>query len=157
VTAGDRPGRPAELVGAAPALEPVLDLAVDCGPPEEVGRVPGGVRRVIPITGGWFEGAGQFDIRGEILPGGADWNLQRDDWVFEACARYLLRTDDGALLTITNVGIFTIADGALCARTVARFEVAAEPYRWLTQSILVGHLVARDPFTGVDIRLHRVT
>jgi hypothetical protein len=156
MTGTERPERPAALVEEAPGLEPVLDLAVDCALPEEVGRVPGGVRRVIPITGGWFEGTGKFEIRGEILPGGADWNLQRDDGVFEAWARYLLRTDDGALLTITNAGLLTIADGGLRSRTVARFEVAAEPYRWLTQSILVGHLVARNPFTGVDLRLHRV-
>jgi hypothetical protein len=151
-----RPERPAALVEHPPGLEPVLDLSVDCGPPEEVGPVPGGVRRLIPITGGWFAGCGPHEISGEVLPGGADWNLQRDDGVFEVWARYLLRTDDGALLTITNSGIISVGREGMRARTVAQFEVSAEPHRWLTRSVLVGHLVTRNPFTGVEIRLHRV-
>jgi hypothetical protein len=148
--------RPAELVEQAPVLTPVLDLAVDCGPPIEVGRVPGGMRRIVPITGGWFAGVGEADIRGEVLPGGADWNLVRGDAVSEVWARYLLRTEDGATLTITNAGLVSLSDGRMRARTVAQFEVAAEAHRWLTRSVLVGHLVVRQPFTGVDIRLHRV-
>jgi Protein of unknown function (DUF3237) len=148
-------GPPAAL-DSPPTLTPVLDLAVDCDAPVDVGPVPGGFRRIIPITGGWFAGLGDREISGEVLPGGADWNLQRADGVFDVWARYLLRTDDGALLTITNTGLISFGGGEVRSRTVAQFEVAAEPHRWLTRSILVGHLVARNPFTGVDIRLHRV-
>jgi hypothetical protein len=155
---GDGTGRrgPPEALDTPPTLTPVLDLAVDCGPMEDVGEIDSGFRRIIPITGGSFTGIGDHDIHGEVLPGGADWNLQRADGVFEAWARYLLRTHDGALLTVTNAGTMRFAGAEVLFRTVARFEVAAEPYRWLTRSVLVGHVVVRTPFTGVDIRLHRV-
>jgi hypothetical protein len=139
-----------------PSLTPVLDLAVDCGPPEDVGEVAGGFQRIIPITGGTVAGLGEHRIQGEVVPGGADWNLQRPDGVFEAWARYVLRTDDGELLTVTNTGILRFAGPEVVFRTVARFEVAAEPYRWLTRAVLVGRVVAREPFTGVDVRLYRV-
>jgi hypothetical protein len=148
--------RPPALIEHPPTLTPVLDLSVDCDPPVEVGRVPGGTRRIIPITGGSFVGVGEHDIRGEILPGGADWNLQRGDGVFEVWARYLLRTDDGALITITNEGLVRIGGSGPVSRTVPRFEVADERYRWLAQAVMVGHLEARSPFTGVELRMYRV-
>jgi hypothetical protein len=147
---------PTALIEQPPALTPVLELGVDCDLPIEVGKVPGGVRRIVPITGGWFRGLGDREIGGEVLPGGADWNLQRDDGVFEVYARYLLRTDDGALLTIVNEGLARIRSSGLVFRTVARFDVAEERHRWLARSVLVGHVEPRNPFTGVDIRLHRV-
>jgi len=44
--------------------------------PQEFGEVPGGRRRIIEILGGTFEGP---NIRGRVLPGGADWQLVRPD------------------------------------------------------------------------------
>ena len=41
-----------------------------------VGESKRGVRRVIPITGGTFSGP---KIKGEVLPGGEDWQLVRPD------------------------------------------------------------------------------
>jgi hypothetical protein len=149
--------RPAELTGAPPTLEPVLDVSVDCDPPVDVGKVPGGFKRIIPITGGSFVGVGEHDIRGEVLPGGADWNLQRDDGGFEVWARYVLRTDDGALVTVTNAGLIMVGAGGMRARTIPTFDVASERYRWLQQSVFVGHLAARSKFTGVELRFYEVT
>jgi hypothetical protein len=152
----DRADRPAALVEAPPTLTPVLDVSVDCDKPVDVGKVPGGFKRIIPITGGWFEGAGDHDIRGEVLPGGADWNLQRDDGGFEVWARYVLRTDDGALITITNPGLIMTGAGGLCARTTPTFDVASDRYRWLAQAVFVGHLAPRREFTGVELRFYTV-
>jgi hypothetical protein len=154
MTMGDP--RPAALTDRPPSLSPVLDLAVDCDLPIEVGPVPGGIRRIVPITGGSFEGVGEHEIRGEVLPGGADWNLQREDGIFEVWARYLLRTDDGVVLTITNAGLVRVSGAGLVFRTTATFDVADERYRWLARSILVGHVEPRNPFTGVDVRLYQV-
>jgi hypothetical protein len=50
-----------------------LDVAL--APMLDIGQGPNGYRRIIPITGGRFDGR----ISGEILPGGADWNLVRPD------------------------------------------------------------------------------
>jgi hypothetical protein len=148
--------RPAALVERPPALTPVLDLSVDCDPPVDVGPVAGGFRRIIPITGGSFVGIGEHAIKGEILPGGADWNLQRDDGSFEVWAHYVLRTDDGATITITNSGIITVGPDGLRARTIPSFEVADDRYRWLARSVFVGHLEPRSEFTGVELRLYQV-
>ena len=56
----------------------------------------------MPITGGEFSGP---DIRGKVLPGGADWQLIRDDGVSELEARYTLSTDDGATIHVRNLAL----------------------------------------------------
>ena len=61
----------------------VLDAAV------VVGETPVGLKRVVPILGGTFTGP---EIRGTIVPGGADWQYVRADGVTVVEARYLLRT-----------------------------------------------------------------
>lgn len=48
-----------------------------------------------------------------------------------------------------------VGAGLVC-RTVAHVEVATGPHVWLTEPVLLGHLVVRHPFTGVDLRLYRV-
>ena len=54
-----------------------------------------------PLTGGHFEGP---RLRGTVLPGGsADWLLLRADGVLEMDLRATLRTDDGALISMTIV------------------------------------------------------
>ncbi len=56
----------------APKLELAFEADVDVGAPEDVGSVPGGTRRLIPINGGAFSGP---LLKGRILPGGADHQL----------------------------------------------------------------------------------
>jgi len=80
----------------------VMELVVEIGPALEVGTTPHGMRRVIPITGGSFAGP---ELRGIVMPGSADWNLRRSDDVAEAWARYMLQTDDGVLISVTNAGL----------------------------------------------------
>jgi hypothetical protein len=74
----------------------VLDAAV------VVGNTPVGLKRVVPILSGTFSGP---DMRGTIVPGGADWQYVRADDVTVVEARYLLRTDDDVLIEVHNRGI----------------------------------------------------
>src|SRR3954447_7891191 len=105
-----------------PELEPVMTLHVEIAPPLEIGDVGPGIRRVIPITRGTFDGP---TIRGQVLAGGADWNLTRHDGIAELWARYTLETDDGVLIGILNTGIATPqTDGSVLIQTVPQFEVA---------------------------------
>jgi hypothetical protein len=129
----------------------VMELVVHIDPALEVGATPHGFRRVIPITGGRFEGP---ELRGVVLSGGADWNLRRSDDVAEVWARYTLQTDDGVLISVTNAGLSRGAPGTpeRYARTSPSFEVSDERYAWLTRSLFVGTL-ERDSGEVPAVRL----
>ncbi|WP_158566698.1 DUF3237 domain-containing protein [Actinomadura craniellae] len=119
------------------ALEPLAELHVQIGAPIEVGRVPGGRRRIIPILGGTVTGR----ITGTIEPGGADWSLQRDDGTATVSATYPVRTDDGAILTIANKGTITVHDGAPLGLTAIAVEAPEEgPWAHLNHTPVVGSL-----------------
>ncbi|GAB3167512.1 DUF3237 domain-containing protein [Telluribacter humicola] len=146
-------------------LEFALELRVTVAAIEELGPTPKGVRRVILITGGTFEGPA---IRGEVVPGGFDWQIGRADGVTELEARYLLHTDDGVTITIVNQGLRhgpkevmqRLAQGAgvdpseYYFRSIPEFETADERYTWLNQSIFVA-TGSRQP-DHVLIRVYKV-
>ena len=148
-----------------PALTLAFTLHVQVGPPMEVGDVPAGKRRIIPILGGTFEGP---DIRGKVLAGGADWQIIRDDGVAELDTRYALQTDTGKLVYIQNAGVRhappevmkkliageAVDPSQVYFKTVARFETGAPELQWLTRSIFVG-TGERYP-TEVVVRVWRV-
>lgn len=87
-----------------PALVHVAHLEVEVGPPLEIGPTPGGLRRVVPITGGRVSGP---LITGRIVPGGADFQLIRSETETEADARYVLESDDGELVYVVNRAVRT--------------------------------------------------
>jgi Protein of unknown function (DUF3237) len=120
----------------------------------EVGPVSTGTRYIVPITGGLFEGE---KLKGEVLPGGADWQLVRKDGSVEVEARYTLRTDDGVPIYVMNKGIIcdrydpTIA----YARAAPSFEVTGEKYAWLTKTIFVSEITPMiDETTPLTIEEH---
>ncbi len=131
-----------------PALEFLFEARVTLDPPLELGVTTYGKRRIIPITGGTFEGPG---MRGTILAGGADWQTVRTDGTADLEARYTLKTDDGALIYISNRGIRTAPPEILARlakgealdpslyymRTAATFEVASGDYDWLTRAVVI--------------------
>ena len=138
-----------------PTLELVMTLHVELAPPLEIGDIGAGIRRVIPITGGTVEGV---TMRGQVLPGGADWNLARHDGTSELWARYTLQTDDGVLIGILNTGIaIPQPDGSVSVQTTPQFEVASERYAWLRRSIFVGTLTPVETGHAVRLQFFRVT
>lgn len=86
----------------APELEFICEARVTVDPPQDLGDVGKGGRRVVPITGGAFVGP---HLRASVLAGGADWQVLRSDGVAELEARYTLHTDDGALIYVRNLGL----------------------------------------------------
>ena len=66
-----------------------------------VQRTPLGTRVTYVIGGGRCEGE---RVHGEFLPGGGDWVLLGADRIARLDVRALLRTDNGALVSITNTG-----------------------------------------------------
>ncbi len=137
-----------------PLLEFVTRIEADIAPAHVIGDVGHGIREVIPIVGGRFEGP---LLTGDVLPGGADWCLVRPDGSCEIWARYTLRTDDGVLISVTNPGeAAPDAAGDFVGRTSPRFEVAEGAYDWLRRATFVGTLKTNAAGTRACIEVFRV-
>ena len=135
-------------VTSLPQLDFVFAANVTVDAPLDLGDVAKGGRRIVPITGGDFSGS---DLRGTVLPGGADWQLVRSDGVAELEARYTLRTDDGASIYVHNhalrhgpaevmeaLAAGREADpGSYYFRGAAFFETSADRYAWMARHIIV--------------------
>lgn len=130
------------------AMTPILELAltawVQIGPLEAIGEIPGGQGRIIPITGGEFEGP---RLKGKVVPGGADWQTVRPDGVTELRAHYGLRTDDGALIQVQNYVLARIdvpaSDDKPAQRKlrgVITFTAPKGPHDWLNKTVFVSTL-----------------
>ena len=105
-----------------------------------VGESKRGVRRVIPITGGTFSGP---KIKGEVLPGGEDWQLVRPDGDTELYARYLLKTDDGHVIQVINNALIHTDSKtkAFYCKSVLDLEAPQDsPYDELNHAIFIGTL-----------------
>ncbi|CAM3836267.1 UPF0311 protein [Pseudomonas reidholzensis] len=144
----------AQAASYAPAplkLEPLARFSVDLvAPIWELGETSGqGKRRIIPITGGHFEGA---RLKGTILNNGADWQVVTADGVAIIDTRYLLQTDDGALIYLRTEG-YRFGPAEVMKRVAAgeevdpslyqfrltlRFETSAPQYAWLNRTVGVG-------------------
>jgi hypothetical protein len=131
-----------------PKLEFFCTLKVTVEKALIVGQTPHGTRRIIPITGGKVEGPG---IRGEIIPGGADWQVVRADGVAELEAHYQFKTDDGTIIYVKNIGIRAatpevaakIARGEKVEpsqyyfRTSPKFEAPSGKYEWVNNTLFI--------------------
>jgi hypothetical protein len=140
-----------------PGLEFVFQETVSLGKAVEVGKTVRGERRIIPITGGHFEGP---QIKGEVMPGGWDWQLTRADGCTDVKADYFLKTDDGVVINVVNTGeICPGENGAPAAvRTHPVFEPPLGKYEWLGRQAFVGTLGMAPASAGpaVSIRFYRV-
>jgi len=115
-----------------------------------VGATVIGRRRIAPILGGTFEGE---RLRGTVLPGGADWVVNRPDGHMAIDVRIALVTDQGANIYVTYQGLFRAASTEIMARfnksaalgpeeykirTIVKFETGSERYAWLNDMLAVG-------------------
>jgi hypothetical protein len=131
-----------------PDLEFIYEANARLGAPISIGVTPDGARRIIPIVGGVVEGP---LIRGELIGGGADWQLTRTDGVTVVDATYALQTEDGAIIQIHNRGLrhgppevmAALARGeevdasAYYFRSAPEFVAPEGRYEWLNRSIFV--------------------
>lgn len=140
-----------------PGLEFAFEETVTLGKVVEVGKTVRGERRIIPITGGHFEGP---RIKGEVMPGGWDWQLTRADGCTDVKADYFLKTDDGAVINVVNTGEICPGEKGAPApvRTHPVFEPPLGKYEWLGQQSFVGTLGMAPAKEGpaVLIRFYRV-
>ena len=142
-----------------PGMQHVLTLVVTVDELVEVGESDKGIRKYVPITGGYF--AGQHvngeSLSGDVLPGGADWQLKRPDGVLEIDALYSIRTSDGQTIIIHNSGIASQADeGGPYVRTIPKFQAPKGKYDWLNQRVFTGTIDLVKGGGAVIIRLFQV-
>jgi len=135
-----------------PQLTLALEVHAEVGEPTEIGDLAGRRRRMVPITGGTFEGHGGLAVRGRVCPGGADWQLIHPDGLTEADARYILETDRGETIAVRNRGLrHASADvmrrllsgervdpSLVYFKSTPVFETAAPELQFLVRSIFVG-------------------
>lgn len=139
---------------------PVFTLHVDLAEPIEVGPVPAGHRRIIPITGGTVDGP---ELSGTILPGGADWNLTGPDGCVRLWARYDLRTADGAIVGVINEAVHPLSPSAepaadpsgIAIITRPVFEASVGAPSWLNSGTFAGILRIASP-VQVNIEVFRL-
>ncbi len=138
---------PPQTLATRPLLNLRLRVAFDSM--LNIGTTVHGRRRIAPILGGAFEGD---RLSGQVLPGGADWVINRPDGAMAIDVRIALKTDDGAMIYCTYQGVFKaepevmarfnrgelLADGEFKLRTHVRFETGAAPYLWLNDLLAIG-------------------
>ena len=146
-----------------PRLEFLFALSAEVGELVSMGHGPLGERRVVGITGGSFEGP---QLRGVVLPGGADWQIVRADGVLDIDARYAMREERGGMVRVLSQGYRYGPPEVLAAlargeeverskyffRTIMRFETGAPELAWLNRTIAIA--TAERKARRVEIRAY---
>jgi hypothetical protein len=134
---------------AIPTLEFLARVRADIEEPQLLGQTLVGERRVVPIVGGEIAGP---QLRGQILRGGADWQIVCADGTALLEARYTVLTDDGALVYVRNLGLRhgppevmeriqqgeAVDPAEYYFRSTPRFEAGDSRYAWLNRILAVG-------------------
>jgi hypothetical protein len=133
---------------STPALTFVFEIRALVDPPQRVGRGADEVLEVFPIRGGTVHGP---RLEGTVTDIGADWAVTRGT-VTEVEARYLMRAADGALIDVTNRGVYR--DEGAYFFTTPIFRTEAPAHRWLTDTVFVG--AAREDGDHIVITVYAV-
>jgi hypothetical protein len=140
------------------SLEHAFTITAQIAAAREIGTTPAGYRRVIGITGGTVSGPA---LNGEVLPGGADWNVIRSDGAVHVLARYEILSDGGDVVSVINEGLGPGRDPGAdpgepwSCPTRPSFETAAPALAWLNTGSFLGELQTGKP-GEVTIAVHRV-
>src|SRR4029079_1019259 len=153
------------FIVTAPALRFAFAVKARVGPIQDLGPTARGHRRIIDILGGEVHGP---RLTGEILPGGADWQMGRAAGTTEVVARYTIKSSTGALIYVQNEGLRVASPDILARmsrgeavpfdryhfRRTPRFDTAESSLKWLERATFVG-VAARTP-DRVAIGFHEV-
>jgi Protein of unknown function (DUF3237) len=132
-----------------PSLSRVYRLEATLGEPLEFGDIAQGRRRIVPLTGGTFNGP---ELNGTLLPGSsADWQTVLPDGTALGDIRYTLQTDNGDLLYVQSRSVRHGSPDVLARlargedvdaseytfRTSTQIETAAPELDWLNKGVFI--------------------
>lgn len=132
----------------------IMTIQVQCGKSYDIKEEGRGYLRVIPIEGGTVEGK----VRGEVVPGGADWNttLDSDFNLAHVFAKYLLKTSDGEYIDVQNEGIIK-GDSDSKIKTSPRFKADLKgKYAWLNDGVYAASLEVGNKEGQVIITVYKL-
>lgn len=112
-----------------------------------------GIRRIVPITGGKLVGP---MIKGEILNLGADWQIANEDGTLVLIeARYVLKTEDGALINVITKGVKSTPKEVLDEskkgpihpskyffKQYLTLETSHPKYAWVNNALFIGSIMS---------------
>ena len=139
-----------------PQFELVFEEVVTLAPAVHPGKTPLGERNIVPITGGTFSGP---NIKGQVMPGGWDWQLTSGGCT-SLKADYMLKTDDGVIINVLNRA--TMCEGKSAPggtiMTAPVFEAPVGRYEWLNDGVYIGALKVTtiEGKQAVRIRIFKV-
>jgi len=107
----------------------LMELLLDGDPQINTGHT-----LIAPLSGGTFSGP---NLRGTVLPGGADWVTQVSGHS-SLDVRITLLTDDDAPIYMTYKGVIHRGDSGLYWRVTPTFNTASEKYDWINHIVAVG-------------------
>jgi Protein of unknown function (DUF3237) len=132
-----------------PRLTQIYRLEATVAQPLDVGEVPRGRRRIVPLVDGKFTGP---EISGTLLPGAsADWQIILPDGTALGDIRYTLQTEQGDLLYVQSRSIRhgraevlarlgrgeDVDASEYTFRTSTQIETAAPSLDWLNKGIFI--------------------
>jgi hypothetical protein len=126
------------------------------------GNTPYGERRVINIQSGTVEGP---RFKGNILPGGADWQIVRADGIVHLHARYTVQAEGGGLILVDSEGLRhgppevmerlardeTVDPSLYYFRAFMRFETADPGAAWLNRILALGYGARENRAVKIDV------
>lgn len=129
---------------AMPKIEFAFEARVTLAPATVLGETGVGHRQYIPITGGTVTGP---KFKGEVIPGGWDYQLRAGGGCNSITADYFWRAEDGTVIHILNAGLMCPGGSATEGRTWLRpqFEAPKGPHEWLTRATFVASLEIDRP------------
>jgi hypothetical protein len=128
---------------AMPRIEFAFEARVTLAPAVVIGDTGIGHRQYIPITGGAVSGP---LFKGEVMPGGWDYQLRAGGGCNSITADYFWRATDGSVIHILNEGLMC-PGGAQGERgwLTPRFEAPKGPHEWMTRATFVASLELERP------------
>jgi len=127
----------------------LFEVSVELEEPLDIGPTGAGRREIVYIRRGAIDGP---RLQAEVLPGGGDWLLRREDGSLLLDIRATARTRDGHLIYVSARGHLWLTPQAMQQmqqgkpvaaaeqyfRVAYTFETGAEAYAWLNRTLAVG-------------------